>query len=154
MSLQLQQAVILQEKNIQVRNPPHCYLIIASCIFLNTVTIEKASPASSDFKGFMCQVRAADGSSTTARGSFESFNTGKAHNLACTTSKVKEIIVSAVRRSSLTFQGAVTHKNGNAVSSFSATWKAPSPGAGQLKALLVTPAFHYFTDVQHAAFIN
>ena len=87
-------------KEYTSKKPPHCYRIIATRIFLDTVTIQKASSASPDFKGFMCQVRAADGSSTTARGTFEGFNTGKAQNLGCTTSKVKEIIVAALWRSS------------------------------------------------------
>ncbi|XP_062509174.1 mucin-2-like [Corticium candelabrum] len=83
-----------------------------------TVTIKKDSASTPDFKGFMCQIRAADGSSTAAIGSFESFDTNKAKNLACTSAK-----------------GAMTHKNADAVAQFQGTWKAPSSDMGSLIAM-------------------
>eukprot|EP00118_Oscarella_pearsei_P024917 m.307114 g.307114 ORF g.307114 m.307114 type:complete len:275 (+) comp41916_c0_seq1:89-913(+) len=78
------------------------------------ITIKKSNSASPNFKGFLCQVRDA---SSNVVGSFENFDTNKAKNLACTSSK-----------------GAVEHKNANLVSSFEADWKAPSAGAGSLTA--------------------
>ncbi|XP_062519085.1 putative defense protein 3 [Corticium candelabrum] len=63
-----------------------------------------------EIEGFLCQVRNADGSDTTAIGTFANFNPkSKAKHLACTSPK-----------------GAVTHRNEDGVHKFQAMWKAPS----------------------------
>ena len=83
------------------------------------------------FKGFLCQVRKFNSSDTAAIGSFTSFDTGKAQNVACTTSKVRFRIFSTLLLIIVsTFQGAVGHRNRDDVSGFSATWEAPSSVSG------------------------
>ncbi|XP_062519001.1 putative defense protein 3 [Corticium candelabrum] len=63
-----------------------------------------------EIKGFMCQVRKADGTDATAIGKFTAFEpASKGKYLACTSSK-----------------GAVSHKNRNGVNMFEATWTAPA----------------------------
>eukprot|EP00118_Oscarella_pearsei_P011658 m.79962 g.79962 ORF g.79962 m.79962 type:complete len:244 (+) comp36156_c0_seq1:49-780(+) len=80
------------------------------------VTIDKVNPASPDFKGFLCQVRKADESSTDALGSFTSFDTAKAKALACTSPT-----------------GAVTHRNADTVAMIMAKWDAPNTDEGDLR---------------------